>query len=144
MDRPASVRPTSSPDSPPASPSAIPGLSAVILTAGDFDRDHQEAAADLAAARQADLVAVEDVHRLSARAVEAVVQLLDRGLARQVQLVFTAAVGPAQMERLPARLTSRLAGGLIVGLEPLAPASRLNLSSGSRRPKGADTSIRPS
>ena len=101
-----------------------PGLSAVILTAGDFDRDPQESAADLAAARQADLVAVEDVHRLSATAVEAVVQLLDRGLARQVQLVFTAAVGPAQLE-LPARLTSRLAGGLIVGLEPLGPASRL-------------------
>jgi chromosomal replication initiator protein len=41
-----------------------------------------------------------------------------------VQLVFTAAVGPAQLE-LPTRLTSRLAGGLIVGLEPLGPPSRL-------------------
>ena len=100
-----------------------PGLSAVVLTAGDFDRDPAESVADFAAARQADLVAVEDVHRLSAGAVEAVVQLLDRGLARQVQLIFTAAVGPAQME-LPARLTSRLAGGLIVGLGPLGPASR--------------------
>lgn len=101
-----------------------PGLSAVILTAGDFDRDPEESAADLAAARQADLAAIEDIQRLSARAVEAVVQLLDHGLARQIQLVFTAAVGPAQMERLPARLTSRLASGLIVGLEPLGPASR--------------------
>ena len=100
-----------------------PALSAMILTAGDFDRDPSEAATDLAAARRADLVAVEDVHRLSATAVEAVVQLLDRGLARQVPLVFTAAVGPAQLE-LPARFTSRLAGGLIVGLEPLGPASR--------------------
>ena len=100
------------------------GLSAVLLTAGDFDRDPEEASAELAAARQADLVAVEDVHRLSARVVEAVVQLLDRGLARQVQFVFTAAVGPAQLERLPARLTSRLASGLIVGLEPPGPTSR--------------------
>ncbi|HVS38888.1 MAG TPA: helix-turn-helix domain-containing protein [Gemmataceae bacterium] len=100
-----------------------PGSSVVILTAGDFDRDPQEAAADLAAARRADLAAVEDVHRLSARAVEAVVQLLDRGLARQVPLIFTAAVGPARLE-LPARLVSRLAAGLIVGLELLGPASR--------------------
>ncbi len=118
-----------------------PGLSVVVLTAGDFDRDPAESVADLAAARQADLVAVEDVHRLSAGAVEAVVQLLDRGLARQVQLVFTAAVGPAQLE-LPARLTSRLAGGLIVGLEPLGPASRLFLQ-GPRRPQGVDASTRP-
>jgi chromosomal replication initiator protein len=102
-----------------------PGLSVVILTAGDFDRDPAESPADLAAARQADLVAVEDVHRLSAGAVEPVVQLLDRGLARQTQLVFTAVVGPALLERLPARLTSRLASGLIVGIEALSPASRL-------------------
>ena len=103
-----------------------PGLSVVILTAGDFDRDPADLRAELAAARQADLVAVEDVHRLSAAAVEAVVQLVDRALARQIQLVFTSAVGPARLERLPARLTSRLAGGLIVGLETLGPASRLD------------------
>jgi chromosomal replication initiator protein len=102
-----------------------PGLSAVTLTAGDFDRDHAESSVDLAAARQADLVALEDVHRLSAGAVEPVVQLLDRALARQTQLIFTAAVGPALLERLPARLTSRLASGLIVGIETLSPASRL-------------------
>lgn len=70
----------------------VPGLSAVLLTAGDFDRDPQESVADFAAARQADLIAVEDLHRLSLGAVEAVVQLLDRGLARQVPLIFTAAV----------------------------------------------------
>src|SRR5436309_15612413 len=49
-----------------------PGLSAVVLTSGDFDRDPAECDAELAAARKADLVAVEDVHRLSAAAVEAV------------------------------------------------------------------------
>ena len=102
-----------------------PGLSAVVLTAGDFDRDPAEAAAEFAAARQADLVAVEDVHRLSAGAVEPVVQLLDFGLRRRTQFVFTAAVGPALLERLPARLTSRLASGLIVGMEAWSPTSRL-------------------
>jgi chromosomal replication initiator protein len=34
-------------------------------------------------------------------------------------------MGPAQLTHLPARLTSRLAGGLAVGLMPLGPASRL-------------------
>jgi chromosomal replication initiation ATPase DnaA len=107
-----------------------PRLSAVVLTAGDFDRNPAESNAELAAAvpRAAscpchDLVAVEDVHALSAAAVEAVVGLVDRGLARQVQLVFTAVAGPAQLE-LPARLTGRLGGGLVVGLQPLAAASR--------------------
>jgi chromosomal replication initiator protein len=101
-----------------------PGLSAVLLTAGDFDRDPEGSAVDFAAARRADLIAVEDVHRLADRAVPAVVRLLDRGLARRTPLLFTAAVGPAQL-KLPARLASRLAGGLIVGLAPLGPASRL-------------------
>jgi chromosomal replication initiator protein len=39
--------------------------------------------------------------------------------------VFTAAAGPAQLAHLPTRLTSRLASGLVVGLLPLSPESRL-------------------
>src|SRR5438132_1339774 len=38
--------------------------------------------------------------------------------------VFTAAHGPGQLRHLPARLTSRLASGLVVGLAPLSPESR--------------------
>lgn len=79
---------------------------------------------DLKAARQADLLIIEDVQHLPARLEEAVVHLLDRGLARQQQLVFTALTGPAQLSHLPARLTSRLGGGLVVGLETLSPDSR--------------------
>jgi chromosomal replication initiator protein len=101
-----------------------PGLTASLLTANDFAVP-DDAAPDLASARQADLVVIEDLHRLPARAVEAVVQVVDRGLARQQQLVFTAAVGPAQLDALPARLTSRLASGLTVGLAPWSPSSRL-------------------
>ena len=97
----------------------------MVLTCGDFDRDPADLAADLAAARQADLVAVEDVHRLSDGAVEAVVQLVDRALARQTSWSSPRPWG-RRVERLPARLTSRLAGGLIVGLETLGPASRLD------------------
>ena len=59
------------------------------------------------------------------RAVETFVQILDRGLARRQQLVFTASTGPALLDELPARLTSRLSAGLVVALSPLSPQSRL-------------------
>ena len=79
---------------------------------------------DVAAARSADLVIVEDLQHLPDRAVEPFVGLLDRCLARQRQCVCTAAAGPAQLANLPGRLTSRLAQGLVVSLSPLSPASR--------------------
>jgi chromosomal replication initiator protein len=75
-------------------------------------------------ARQADLLVVEDLQHLPGRVEEAFVHLMDRGLARGQQLVFTALAGPAQLTHLPARLTSRLSGGLVVGLEMLSPVSR--------------------
>lgn len=74
---------------------------------------------------QADLLVMEDLQFLPARHVETVVQLLDRGLARRQQLVFTASTGPALLGELPARLTSRLSSGLVVALSPLSPQSRL-------------------
>jgi chromosomal replication initiator protein len=98
-----------------------------VLAAGDFEAlvrpegGHE----DLAAARRADLLIVEDLQHLSSRVVEAFVHLVDRGQARGQQQVFTAAAGPAQLAHLPARLTSRLASGLVVGLLPLSPESRL-------------------
>lgn len=80
---------------------------------------------DLTAARQADLVVVEDLQHLSGRVIEPLVRLIDRCQSRQRQLVVTASVGPAELADLPGRLTSRLASGLVVGLLPLSPASRL-------------------
>ncbi len=103
-----------------------PDLQVALLSAGDFaslllaDGDREE----LKAARQADLLIVEDVQHLPMRREEAFVDLMDRGLARGQQLVFTALAGPAQLSHLPARLTSRLGSGLVVGLEPLSPDSR--------------------
>src|SRR5262249_39366863 len=79
----------------------------------------------LAAARECDLLVIEDVQHLPPRAVEALVGIIDDRRARGRQMVFTAAQGPGQLTRLPERLTSRLACGLVVGLEPPAPASRL-------------------
>jgi chromosomal replication initiator protein len=90
------------------------------LTAGRVGSDTE----DLIDARRADLLIVEDLHQLAEGAFETFVSLVDRGLARRQQQVFTASAGPAQLTHLPARLTSRLARGLVVGLSQLSPVSR--------------------
>jgi chromosomal replication initiator protein len=76
-----------------------------------------------------DLFILEDLQHLPARAVEPLVQLLDDLQARSLPIVCTALVGPQSLgsrgERFPARLTSRLTNGLVVGLEALGAASRL-------------------
>jgi chromosomal replication initiator protein len=105
--------------------SESPGLSVALLQSSDLPSAAAGAVPDeILSARQADLVIVEDLHHLPTRAVEPFVHLLDCCLARQRQLVCTAAAGPAQLTHLPGRLTSRLAQGLVVGLEALCPASR--------------------
>jgi len=76
-------------------------------------------------ARESDLLIIEDVQHLPERAIEPLVAILDDRRARGRQMILTASAGPGQLTRLPQRLTSRLAGGLVVGLEPLGSASRL-------------------
>jgi chromosomal replication initiator protein len=71
-----------------------------------------------------DLLIVEDLQHLPARAADALVRMVDYRLPRRLPLVVTAVAGPARLTDLPVRLTSRLSGGLVVGLEPLSPASR--------------------
>jgi chromosomal replication initiator protein len=78
--------------------------------------------------RDADLLVVEDVQHLPAHAADALAGLIDDRQARRAATVVTGASGPAALRQFPARLTSRLAGGLVVGLEPLAPASRRELA----------------
>jgi chromosomal replication initiator protein len=72
-----------------------------------------------------DLLVVEDLQHLRSEASEGLVGLFDRRLARQGQMIFTASVGPAQLVDLSARLTSRMAVGLVVGLSPFSSQSRL-------------------
>lgn len=103
-----------------------PDLQTALLTAGDLQElvlaegDREE----WKAARKADLLILEDVQHLPARVEEAFVHLMDRGLARGQQIVCTALTGPAQLHHLPARVTSRLGSGLVVGLAMLSPHSR--------------------
>jgi chromosomal replication initiator protein len=102
-----------------------PDLSLVMLQASDIRPGSSgETHDDIAAARSADLVIIEDLQHLGAPAIELLTGLLDRCRARQRQLICTASAGPAQLTPLPRRLTSRLAQGLVVRLELLSPSSR--------------------
>src|SRR5439155_13520162 len=78
----------------------------------------------LEGAAACDLLIVEDLQHLPPRAADALTRLVDHRLSRRRPLVVTATAGPAQLTDLPARLTSRLSAGLVVGLEPLSAASR--------------------
>jgi chromosomal replication initiator protein len=82
-------------------------------------------------ARHSDLLIVEDVQHLPLYAAATLTAIMDCLHARERQMVLTANAGPQQLEhrgqRFPARLTNRLAGGLVVALQPLGPTSRLAL-----------------
>lgn len=71
-----------------------------------------------------DVLVLEDVQHLPERAADAVCDLLDKRARRRKACIITANTGPAGLTLLPRRLTSRLAAGLVVQLEPLTEASR--------------------
>jgi chromosomal replication initiator protein len=121
-----------------------PDLVVTILAAGDVarpaqptlfggndDPGHSGDALDLDEARHCDLLMVDDLQHLHGHAVEPLVQTLDYLEASGRPVVLTANRGPQHLghrgERFAARLTNRLAGGLVVALDPLGPASRLTL-----------------
>ncbi|MFO0964203.1 MAG: helix-turn-helix domain-containing protein [Gemmataceae bacterium] len=74
------------------------------------------------------LLILEDLQAFPLAAIDRLVALLDERLACGTITVLSAPVGPSRLAyrdaRFPARLTNRLAGGLVVALEPLQPASR--------------------
>jgi chromosomal replication initiator protein len=94
---------------------------ALLLLAHDEDGGVSAPAVDW----HSDLLVLEELQHLPARAAEALAGVLDARTARLEPTVCTATAGPARLTHLPARLTSRLVSGLVVGLEPLTPASRL-------------------
>jgi chromosomal replication initiator protein len=71
-----------------------------------------------------DLLVLEDVQHLRKSSADALCDLIDQRLACHRPLIITATGGPARLLHLPRRLTSRLAGGLVVQLDPLGPESR--------------------
>jgi chromosomal replication initiator protein len=106
------------------------GPTVQLLPAGDLPRpapDDPEAADLLADLTGCDLLAVEDVQHLPVRSAGALGRVLDARAARRRPTVITASAGPAGLTHLPRRLTSRLAAGLVVQLEPITPAGRREL-----------------
>jgi chromosomal replication initiator protein len=83
-----------------------------------------------------DFLVLEDVQHLpksATNALCALCELIDKRQARRLALVVTANAGPARLPHLPRRLTSRLAAGLVVQLEPLRQASRRAIVESSAR-----------
>ena len=104
---------------------AVPDLVVTVRAARAFAPSGVFTADSPESTRAADLVAVEDLQHLSVAATEAFVHLVDQCRTRGQQLVVTASVGPAQIDQLSGRLSTRLSAGLVVRLDPLSPPSRL-------------------
>src|ERR1700677_3029749 len=113
---------------------SVRDLTVNVLPGGDFQipisAEDQETSGDLIdQAKTSDLWILEDLHHMSLRGVEALVQVLDYRAGRRLPTVITAQAGPRHLARgsegFPARLTSRLAAGLVVALEPWQTPSRL-------------------
>ena len=102
------------------------GVNVCSISAHDFAQKE-----GLRAARQADLLIVEDLQYLPTRCVETLVQQFDERLRRGSPMIFTALQGPSGLKHrglpLPVRLTNRLAGGLVVALAPMQTPSRRRL-----------------
>jgi chromosomal replication initiator protein len=73
---------------------------------------------------EVDLLIVEDLHHLAPRFSDQLAHLIDGLKRRQVPLVFTGLAGPRFLP-FSGRLTSRLASGLVAGLESMRGTSRL-------------------
>jgi chromosomal replication initiator protein len=75
-----------------------------------------------------DVLIVEDMQHLPGRYVETLIGVIDERRRLGVPTIFTALHGPAALRHrgspMPHRLSSRLAGGLVVALDPLRPVSR--------------------
>ena len=73
-----------------------------------------------------DILVIEDVQFLLESAVERFVKTLERRHGRPTLVTGNAGPGPLRHRgnRMPARLTSRLAAGLVVSIAPPGPASR--------------------
>lgn len=102
------------------------GLAVCNLSANDFaDRT------DFTDARNADLLIVEDLQHLPTRFVATLIDLIDDRARHDLPMIVTALSGPGRLQHrgsaLSRRLTSRLAGGLVVALEPMQRATRRRL-----------------
>lgn len=117
--------------------SAGPGVVTTRTVAvGDLARSTDDAGFTDPDLLACDLLVLENVQHLPAKAADPVCDLLDRRASRRKAAAATAGAGPAALSHLPQRLTSRLAAGLVVPLEPLGPASRRVFAESIAEPLG--------
>jgi chromosomal replication initiator protein len=74
--------------------------------------------------RRCHLLIVEDLQHLPRRASDDLKVTLDSRLARRLTTVVSALRGPAELENMPAFVVNRLAGALIVQIQPFRYSSR--------------------
>jgi chromosomal replication initiator protein len=119
-----------------------PEVGVAILAARELSPTGADAEEDAAGpdpirtAKTVGLLVVEDVQHLPEAGVGILARLVDQARTRRQQLIITATAGPARLERLPVRLASRLAAGLVVGMEALTPAGRLTFLRHKARERG--------
>ncbi len=111
------------------------GITVRTVAVGDLARSPDESFTDRELF-DCDLLGLEDAQHLTDRTAGAATDLIDRRTVRRRATVVTASAGPAGLTHLPHRLTSRLAAGLVVQLEPLSVASRRAILADAARTKG--------
>jgi chromosomal replication initiator protein len=103
------------------------GITAQLVSVGDLARapsaDEGKGLADRDLL-SCDLLALEDIQHLGERTADAACELIDHRVSRRRATVVTTSISPSALAHLPRRLTSRLAAGLVVHLEPLSAPSR--------------------
>ena len=103
------------------------GKTARVVAAFEFGRELLQPPLERRAAVRevldCDLLAIENMQHLPPAAANDLARVIDRRQARRRAVLVTAICGPADLG-LSARLTSRLAGGLVVELRPLSEESR--------------------
>lgn len=105
---------------------------AILTTGADFARDYAHAIETDSLAdfrtkyRRASLLTIDDLHEIGEKtaAQNELVRTLDLLLANRQRLLVTLPQSPAETTTLLPALTSRLAAGLTVPLQPPGPAAR--------------------
>lgn len=100
------------------------GISIRSVSAGELSRAGDDEGLSDGCLQACDILIIEDIQYLTARAGDAMCDLIDHRMARRKPLVISASSGPSGLTHLPRRLTSRLAAGLVVQMEPLRMRSR--------------------